>query len=415
MRDVIVVGAGPVGLMLACELKLLDVDVLVLERLPQPSGLSKALGIAGRTVDLFEMRGLLPRIQDAAARAGAARLSGLAHFGSVPLDFSKLPEGAPRHVHILQAGLEAVLEERAAELGVEIQRGVEVQDLAELHARYIVGCDGGRSTVRRLAGIAFEGTEPTMLLRLGDVKVPEEYLGAPIAWKNGKPPLIPLDNGWLRLVTRSPYPAGPARFDHHAPMELAELSESAGIPLLEARWLSRFTNASRLASTYRKGSVFLAGDAAHIHLPAGGPGLNLGFNDAVNLGWKLAAVLQGRASEELLDTYEAERRPAAERVLMHTRAQGQLFDSPPLRQIFAELMQEPAALRRVVQILFSLDGDFLPVPMPRPTGALVERSGEEVLIRPDGYVAWRSSSSCLGSSGPSKSEALRRWFGGALP
>lgn len=409
MREVIVVGAGPVGMMLACELKLLDVDVLLIERLPQPSGLSKALGIAGRTVELFEMRGLLPRIQDAAARAGAARLFGLAHFGSVPLDFSKLPEGAPPHVHILQAGLEAVLEQRLAELGVEVQRGVEVKSLAALQARYIVGCDGGRSTVRRLAGIAFEGTEPTMLLRLGDVKVPEEYLGAPIAWKNGKPPLIPLDNGWLRLVTRAPYPAG---FDHHAPMELADLSESAGIPLLEARWLSRFTNASRLASTYRKGNVLLAGDAAHIHLPAGGPGLNLGFNDAVNLGWKLAAVVQGRAGEELLDTYEAERRPAAERVIAHTRAQGQLFESPPLRQIFAELIQEPAALRRVVQILFSLDGDFLPVPMPRPTGALVERRGEEVLIRPDGYVAWRSSS---GASGVSRSEALQRWFGGAVP
>ena len=306
MIDVVVVGAGPVGLMLASELRLAGVEVLVLEKLERPTGLSKALGITGRGEDFLAMRGLLERFRRRAPPAPP----GIHHFALIPLDVGKTAL-AEKGVFIPQAITEEILEERALELGTTIRRGVTVAGVAQddegvtievieagkterLRAHYVVGCDGARSVVRHAAGIGFSGMEPTSLLRLGDVNLDE---GA-----TAGPPFIPLGDGWLRVVVKEPMPLA---FDPSVPMTLDELKKSIArvyglaAPLREARWLSRFTDASRLADRYRQGRVFLAGDAAHIHLPAGGPGLLTGFGDALNLGWKLAAVLRRSAPERI--------------------------------------------------------------------------------------------------------------------
>jgi 2-polyprenyl-6-methoxyphenol hydroxylase-like FAD-dependent oxidoreductase len=225
----------------------------------------------------------------------------------------------------------------------------------------VVGCDGGHSSVRELAGIEFPGTPPARLLRLGDVKIAGGGEN-PLVWQGGRPPFPPLGDGYFRVITSEPYPAG---FDRETPMTLTELHESVrrttgkDVPMTEARWLSRFTDASRQADQYRKGRVLLAGDAAHIQLPAGGPGLSTGLSDAANLGWKLAAQVRGWASAGLLDSYHSERHPAGARVLMHTRAQGVLQSagehSSALRTLLSELMQDDRTLRRIVDLVHGKD------------------------------------------------------------
>ena len=457
MNDVIIVGAGPVGMLLASELRLAGVDVLILERLDAPTGLSKALGVTGRGEDYLAMRGLLDRFRRRAPPAPAANLM---HFGLIPLDIRKTPLPA-KGVFVPQAITEEILEERARELGATIRRGVTVNALAQdddgvtldtadsgaatrLRARFVVGCDGGRSTVRSSAGIDFPGLEPTSILRLGDVQVdtPSSY-----------PFVIPLGDGWLRVVVKEPLPAG---FDHAAPMTLDELQQSikrvfrVDVPLRSARWLSRFTDASRLASSFRKGRVFLAGDAAHTHLPAGGPGLLTGFGDALNLGWKLAAVVRGRAPIGTLDSYDLERRAVAQRVLHHTRAQGRITSpdegSMAMRAIMTELVTIPPVAEHLLRMLWQLDTSY-PVAYQQsgaPAGefaeeavpflgdgrwvamqtrlvfdARVDRLGAQVfsvsklesvnaaamLVRPDGHVAWAGDS----AADPSLELTVRAW------
>jgi len=313
-------------------------------------------------------------------------------------------------------------------------------------ARYVVGCDGARSVVRRAVGIGFEGTQPTSVMRLGDVKLED---GAPTPSM-----LIPLGDGWFRLITKEPMPEG---FDLSAAMTIEELRASVArvfrldVPLREARWLSRFTDASRQADAYRKGRVFIAGDAAHIHLPAGGPGLLTGFGDALNLGWKLGAVVRGLAPSEILDTYDAERRPVGARVLEHTRAQGRLTSpddgSVAMRAIMTELAQIPAVVEHLLQMLWQtnvcyggasssrhpLVGRFVPGAVIRAgdqttpilellhagrwlaietragtfdarvdrlgairvTATAIESAGDvgALLVRPDGHVAWAGEAS----------------------
>jgi 2-polyprenyl-6-methoxyphenol hydroxylase-like FAD-dependent oxidoreductase len=371
MSDVIVVGAGPVGLWLASELRLAGVAVEVLEKLPAATGLSKALGITGRGEDYLAMRGLLERFRK---RAPPPPPANLLHFALISLDL-KRTSLAPKGIFVPQAITEEILGERAGELGVTVRRGVTVSALKEdaagvsvevsegatsatHRARYVVGCDGSRSVVRAAAGIRFEGTEPTSVMRLGDVKLAD---GVAVPRM-----LIPLGDGWFRLITKEPLADD---FDPAAPMTLAELRESAArvhrldVPLREARWLSRFTDASRQADAYRRGRLLIAGDAAHIHLPAGGPGLLTGFGDALNLGWKLGAVVRGQAPEDILDTYDAERRPVGARVLEHTRAQGRLTSpdsgSVALRSLVTELTRLPAVVEHFARMLWQTDTRYV--------------------------------------------------------
>jgi 2-polyprenyl-6-methoxyphenol hydroxylase-like FAD-dependent oxidoreductase len=484
--DVVIVGAGPVGLTLAAELRLHGVRALVLERLAEPTGLSKALGLIGRSVDTLDSRGLLGRFHARGAMASPSLL----HFSMIPLDPAKVDGLGLRGVFIQQAVTEEVLAGIAAERGVPILRGHEVVALDQddegvtlhvsgpdgdrrLRAGYVVGCDGGSSVVRKQAGIGFPGIPPTFLLRLGDVTLadgltPQDIPGLRV-------PLIPLGGGYYRVIVTEPYPDG---LDRDAPMPLDELRASirrvngADVPVSGARWLSRFTDSSRLADSYRAGRVLLAGDAAHIHLPAGGPGLNTGLLDAFNLGWKLAAQLQGRASPRLLDTYSTERRAEGERVLLHTRAQGALLGFADnervtaLREVLRQLLQFEEPVRHLVSLMYALDtrydtacehplaGRWMPGlaltagarrAAEGGRGMLIDLSGDDgsrlrkdgwparvdyipvagpvagapppgdtapaaaLLIRPDGYVAWAAAPGDLDPDGLRR--ALSTWFG----
>jgi 2-polyprenyl-6-methoxyphenol hydroxylase-like FAD-dependent oxidoreductase len=465
MIDVVVVGAGPTGLMLAAELRLCGATVRVIEKLPSPTGLSKALGIAGRTIDILEHRGLLDRF--AAAQPPAPPRAAFFHFGGVPLDPRRLTGTPPRFLNLLQAHVEALLEERARELSVEIARGQELTALtqgayhvrltvsgAALDARFVVGCDGARSAVRKLCAIEFPGAPPRHLMRLGDVRLPADFVAEHGGgWVRGRPPFVPLGDGYVRLITSEPIPEG---FDRDTPMTLDELRESArrvfgmDLPMHDPRWLSRFTDASRQAEHYRRGRVLLAGDAAHVVLPAGGPGINLGVNDAVNLGWKLAAEVRGTAPNGLLDSYHAERHPAGAAALRNTRAQGamvqQTAEGTALRELFASLLEEPIVLRRIVDLQQGNDvrhdmhigsrhplvGTFtraIPEAVAstsraralllvgandaelalraKPYSGAVDvvrtDSRDAMLVRPDGFVAWAGDAELLDN-------ALATWF-----
>jgi 2-polyprenyl-6-methoxyphenol hydroxylase-like FAD-dependent oxidoreductase len=484
IEDVIVVGGGPTGLMLACELNLTGARALVLEQLSQPTGLSKALGLGGRAVDVLDHRGLLERFRRREP-PHASSIAGFFHFGGIPIDARRLDGEPPKFLFVVQAVIERLLAERASELGVTVHRGCELVHLEQtddqvhlaartadgerrFQARFVVGCDGGRSTVRRLAGIAFSGLPPTRLLRLGDVRI-AGLAESSLTSGAGRLPYPPLDDGYFRVITVEPYTTD---FDRAAPITLDELRESVQrttgqeIPITEARWLSRFTDASRQAEQYRKGRILLAGDAAHVQLPAGGPGLSTGLNDAVNLGWKLTAHVQGWGPTDLLDSYHVERHAAGARMLLHTRAQGALLASggqtAALRELFAELMQEPIVLRRLVDRLQGTDvryamtedaDDAHPLAgtwapdlklstergqrriadlMHCARGVLLDFNGgmlgdfasswsdrvdvvrakcvsrpdvNGLLIRPDGYVAW------AGHATGTLDRSLRRWFG----
>lgn len=476
--DVLIVGAGPVGLLLAAELRMASVSVTILERLDAPTGLSKALALVGRAQDYIDMRGLLERFRERSPALSFSPAS-LFHFGMLPLDISKT-DLQPKGVFVPQCTTEAILLEHALSLGVQIRYGVNVTGLTQtadhatldtaagekLSARYVVGCDGARSTIRALCDIPFPTSKPTALLRLGDVKLTA----------GSKPPpfLVPLGDGYLRMITNEPLSDG---FDRDAPMTLEELRGSGrraygmDIPLAEARWLSRFTNASGLAETYRRGRVCLAGDAAHIHLPAGGPGLLTGFGDALNLGFKLGAVIRGEADDALLDTYELERRPVAQGVLTHTRAQAAVMQKTEaglaLREVMASLTTAPEVIKRLLSRLGQLDtryvnpgavehplvGSFAPDAVlktatgprrivellrdgrglwlgPKPKRPLRNLLGkyadrlriefaqeglrracgaEALLVRPDGHVAWAAN--CKTGFTPELDAALCRWFG----
>jgi 2-polyprenyl-6-methoxyphenol hydroxylase-like FAD-dependent oxidoreductase len=470
--------------MLACELRLAGLRPVVLERLAQPTGLSKALGIVGRSVDTLDCRGLLGRFQDHAAVAIPAG----AHFALIPLDLANAGDIGLRAVFIQQAATEEILNGYARELGVKIRRGYEVTALhqdhggvdvqvtgphggGKLRTRYVVGCDGGGSTVRQQAGIDFPGLAPAFLLRLGDVTLEADLTPADLP--DVRVPLVPLGSGVYRVITTEPYPAG---LDRTAPMTLDELRASihrvngGDLPISGARWLSRFTDSSRQAARYRAGRVLLAGDAAHIHLPAGGPGLNTGLLDAVNLGWKLAAEIQGWAPPGLLDSYHPERHAEGERVLLHTRAQGALMSYrtdgrvAALREIIAQLVRYEQPVRHLLSLMYALDtrydtGTADPHPLAgrwapnlslttaagatsvaellRPAqGVLLDltRAGmfagagsgwkdrvsvltarsasppaAALLIRPDGYVAWAAGPDTTDTDG--LRHALCTWFG----
>ncbi|MFG1641926.1 FAD-dependent monooxygenase [Amycolatopsis sp. NPDC049252] len=447
--DVAVIGAGPVGLMLAAELRLGGSTPVVLDRRTAPDERPRANGLGGRIVEQLDHRGLFERFAAEAAFAGP--FPGFP-FGPVRLNFTKLESPPLRGLMVQQPRLEAVLAERAAELGVEIRRGHELLDLDtvrgpdgeyRLDAEYVVGCDGAHSRVRELAGIGFPGTTDDELLRFGHFRTDQPFDLFTSATPDG------LKQGWNRrpagrvLVTSltpgvvivgvrevTPEPPGEPTLDEFR--ESVRRVLGADLPLGEPLWLSRTVSSARLAERYRAGRVLLAGDAAHV-FPAGGSSLNVGLLDAVNLGWKLAAVVRGEAGDALLDSYDSERRPVAARTLTQTRVQALLErltgeDGDALRTLFGELAAFEEPTRHLAGLL--RDADELPYVPDLPltvegektrvaeimrdartvlfdfadradlreaagsrvkvvTATCPEAEADALLVRPDGVVTWR--------------------------
>ena len=397
--DVIIVGAGPTGLMLAAELRLAGVRALVLERRPQLRETPKANGFSGQITELLRYRGLLDEVM--AAAVGSARPA--APFGGLELDFSHLADPPIQGLHLPQPRLERLLAEHADGLGAEIRRGHEVvavsQDNAtaaadvraaggvyRVSARYLVGCDGARSRVRELAGIAFPGITYPEVNRLcqGTLADAVTVLG------NGDidvPGLGPVRQGYTRtgggVFAFGRQAAGRVMIqtsededtavDDDVPMSMAEFQGSvrrvlgAELPLAEVTRLSRYGFQARQAERYRDGRILVAGDAAH-QFPATGIGINVGMMDAVNLAWKLAAEVHGWAPPGLLVTYHDERHFAGERGMLQTQAQVALRrEQDPaadaLRTLFLELMAYEQPLRHLGELIAGSDFRY---PLPNP-------------------------------------------------
>ncbi|MEV0621870.1 FAD-dependent monooxygenase [Nonomuraea sp. NPDC050404] len=468
--DVIIAGCGPTGATLAAELRLHNVRVLVLEKETEPASFVRIVALHMRSLELLAMRGLLDRILPHGRKRPAGGF------------FAAIPKPAPRSLDsayayllgIPQPVIEGLLEEHAKELGAQVRRGravvgldqddegvtVELAGGEKLRSRYLVGCDGARSTVRKLLGVAFPGEPSRADTLMGEMKVgvPQEEIAARVAGISGA-----RQRFWLR-------PFGEGNYSVLVPA--ANVSDRAEPPTLEdfrqqlrtiagtdfgvhsPRWLSRFGDATRLAERYRAGRVLLAGDAAHIHPPMGGQGLNLGVQDAYNLGWKLAAQVRGWAPDTLLDTYQAERRPVAADVLDNTRAQSELLSAGPgaraVRRLLTELMDFEEVNRHLIEkiagtgIRYDLgrgpdllgrrlhdigvrQGHLYGL-LRRGRGLLLDRTGRLtaagwsdrvdhladptaeldvpcVLLRPDGHVAW------IGDDQQDLDAHLSRWFG----
>nr|BBH85348.1 FAD-dependent oxidoreductase [Thermosporothrix sp. COM3] len=344
--DVLVVGAGPVGLMLATELKVAGVRVVVVERRTELDTAIKAGAINTASVEAFERRGLLPALEAVKGQHGEQKRSPfVGHFGGIQVPADPVDEEDPElrgrgptwYMIIPQVEVERILGARAAELGVEVWRGVEVrgfdadeagvtvhlQGRTDVRVAWLVGCDGGRSLVRHQAGFEFPGTDPMITGRQAVATVEgAEHLGQ--GWQytpTGVYVYGPMP-GRIRTVEFDGPPA-----NREAPVTAAEMEASlrrvsgVDVRVTEVISGSRYTDHARQVTTYRRGRVLLCGDSAHVHAPFSGQGLNLGIGDAVNLGWKLAATVQGWAPDGLLDTYTSERHPIGAWVLDWTRAQ----------------------------------------------------------------------------------------------
>ncbi len=370
--DVVVVGAGPVGLMLAGELRLGGARVTVVERLAEPMRESRASQLNARTMEIFEQRGLLDRL-------GTVRAELAGHFGGVPLAVDQIRSVHAGYWKVPQPRTEAMLNGWASELGADLRRGHELRGLVQtdehveaevsgprgrvrLRARYLVGCDGAGSTVRGLAGIGFAGQDARRELIRADVAgidIPPRRFqrlphGLAIAARTG--------DGVTRVMLHE-FGAAPAV--RTAPPTFAEAARawaritgediSGGTPI----WVDAFGDVSRQAARYRSGRVLLAGDAAHAQLPASGQALNLGLQDAANLGWKLAAQVRGWAAPGLLDSYHDERYPIGARVLTNVAVQADLLlggaDFTAIRAVFAELIQLGEARRYLAETLGGVD------------------------------------------------------------
>jgi 2-polyprenyl-6-methoxyphenol hydroxylase-like FAD-dependent oxidoreductase len=498
MHDVVIVGAGPVGLFLACELGLAGCSVLVLEREAEPSSPWKAYplgmrGLSAASVEAFYRRGMLRPLLTAsgaddypdADEPAPPRSAG--HFAGVMLDPAKvdvatlpfrLPSPASEGVMTSLEAVDSVLSERAAKLGVEIRRGVTVSAITqddetvtvhasehEYTARWVVGCDGGRSAVRGLAGFEFVGTEPqfTGYVMLATIADPEKlspgfnltptgmYIQMPAAGYIG---MMDFDGGAFDRSRQ------PTRDQLQAVLRRVSGTD---VTLSDVQLASSFTDRAMQTTTYRQGRVLLAGDAAHIHSPLGGQGLNTGIGDAMNLGWKLAATVHGHAPDGLLDTFTQERHPIGAWVLDWTRAQAAAMRPDPHAQAIQGLVRDLLGTRDGTTYVFDKvsgssirydlgskqplvgrnapdlrleDGTRLGDLMPDGRGVVLDFSADQrlahsatgwesrirhvagparndlglgaVLVRPDGVVAW------AGDRNPDRKafeRAASRWFG----
>ncbi len=365
---VVIAGGGPTGLMLAGELALAGVNVAIVERrASQDLDGSRAGGLHARTIEVLDQRGIAERF------LSAGQVHPALGFSGTVLDISDFPT---RHNYLLalwQSQFEPILADWVGELGVPILRGRAVVGVAQddtgvdvalsagqsLRAEYLVGCDGGRSLVRKAAGIDFVGLDPSTSWMIAEVEMDEPKLG------------MRREGGGIGPVNRAEG-GGPFRvalteghIAHTSEPTLEDLSEAlisaygTDFGVRSPTWISRFTDMSRQAASYRYGRVLLAGDAAHVHPPQGGQGLNTGVQDAVNLGWKLAQVVNKTAPASLLDTYHAERHPVGARVLHNTMAQVAL-SSPDdrhqaLRDTMSELLSMDEPRRRIAAMLSGLD------------------------------------------------------------
>ncbi|MGW4237288.1 FAD-dependent monooxygenase [Streptomyces sp. NPDC004749] len=384
-EEVVVVGGGPVGLWLAAELRLGGASVTLLETREERNPHSKALTLHPRTLEILAFRGA------AEPFLAEGRPIPNGHFGSLDdrMDFGALDTPFPYTLALPQARTEELLEARARSAGVRIRRGHRVTGLVQkadavtvtvegpggeaypLRARYAVGCDGTRSTVREAAGIGFPGTDATVWGWLADVSLdsPPPGPGLSVSNSEGGIMALRLPGGLYRFVgvTREDMGARPAAAPTLTELR-AKIARVAGddFGMRDPVWLSRFGNATRQAACYRAGRVLLAGDAAHTHFPAGGVGLNVGLQDATNLGWKLAAVVRGTAPESLLDSYHDERHPVGAELLESTRAQTALMtaftaEGQALRAFLGRLIAtNPAFSRDLAERLSGLSVAYPP-------------------------------------------------------
>ena len=363
MHDVVVVGCGPTGMMLAGELKLAGADVVVLERRGQQELAGRrGGGIHARTIELLDQRGI------AGPFLGEGRTINAATFGGTALDLGGLPTRHPYTLALFQNDIERLLLRWTAELGVPVRRGVEVTGVVSddggvdvqlasggsVRGQYVVGADGGRSAVRRAAGIGFSGPDATRSSLIAEVQVTGELTPSGKIDERGVHGLHPLGDGMVRVVLTE------AELGPNTEPTLEELRRGltevfgTDFGVHSPAWLSRFTDATRQAESYRKDRVLLAGDAAHVHSPTGGLGIGLGIQDAVNLGWKLGQVVRGVSGEELLDSYDAERRPAGARALKYTMAQSLFQKADPRQEALRDLLDEVLVLDDAAALVAAL-------------------------------------------------------------
>jgi 2-polyprenyl-6-methoxyphenol hydroxylase-like FAD-dependent oxidoreductase len=366
---VVIAGGGPTGLMLAGELALAGIDVVIVERrTSQDVDGSRAGGLHSRTIEVLDQRGIAERF------LSAGQTMQIQGFAGVPLDISDFPTRHNYGLALWQSLFEPILAAWVGELRVPILRGrevvgftqddtgvdVEVSGDTSLRAEYLVGCDGGRSLIRKAAGIDFAGLDPSTSWMIAEVEMDEKPELGMRREGGGIGPVNRAEGGGpFRVVLTERHP------EHTGDPTMGELREAlvavygTDYALRSASWISRFTDMTRQAASYRHGRVLLAGDAAHVHPPQGGQGLNTGVQDAVNLGWKLAQVIRGTSPESLLDTYHAERHPVGARVLHNTMAQVALSTPDDrhqaLRDTMTELLSMDEPRRRIVAMLSGLD------------------------------------------------------------
>jgi 3-(3-hydroxy-phenyl)propionate hydroxylase len=351
---VVITGGGPAGMMLAAELALAKVDVAVVERRADHvlAG-SRAGGFHSRTIEVLDQRGVADRFL---AEGQVAQVS---TFGSTVLDMSDFPTRHPYSLGIFQNQIERIMAAWIAELPVRIRHGrevtgfaqddsgvdVELSDGESLRAQYLVGCDGGRSIIRKAAAIEFPGWDPTKSNLIAEVETTEEPPQGIRHDAAGVHGLHRMEDGKTFRVVVTEQQLGPS-----SEPTLRDLSEAlitvygTDFGIHNPTWISRFTDMTRQAAAYRAGRVLLAGDSAHVHYPAGGQGLSLGVQDAVNLGWKLAQVVNGTSPESLLDTYHAERHPVGARALQYTMAQGALQRHDDRNKALVDVVSELASM-----------------------------------------------------------------------
>ena len=376
---IVIAGGGPTGLMLAAELALADVDVAIVERRPnQDLPGSRAGGLHARTIEVLDQRGVADRF------LSAGQVAQVAGFASIRLDISDFPTRHPYGLALWQKHIERILAGWVGELPVTFYRGREVtgftqdetgvdvalRDGQSLRAQYLVGCDGGRSVVRKAAGIEFPGWDATTSALLAEVEMTEEpELGirrtpsgvhaiGKVEYEIRDGEVVYEPGGTVGVMLAEPHvgTSEPTLRDISEGL-IAVYGTDYGVH--SPTWITRFTDMTRQAAAYRDRRVLLAGDAAHVHSPVGGQGLNIGMQDAVNLGWKLAQVVRRTTHERLLDTYHAERHPVGARVLRNTMAQVALMRADDridaLRDVVAELLSMEEPRKRFAAMMSGLD------------------------------------------------------------